>query len=85
MVAFPPGEGNHRAMSEEQQAGSSEQELLRVRREKLDALVAKGVDPFGGSQGHETTHQPGVLREGFAEDQEVKVAGRIVSFATSSW
>ncbi len=51
--------------------------LLRIRREKLEALRALGVDPFG--QGYETTHSPGALRAGFEEGQAVRVAGRITA------
>ena len=55
----------------------NESELLRLRREKLDALRAKGIDPFGGK--FETTNAPGTLRAEFQPDLEVKVAGRITA------
>ncbi len=55
----------------------SESDLLRLRREKLDALRAKGIDPFGGR--FDTSHQPGALRGEFAPDLEVKIAGRITA------
>ncbi len=52
-------------------------ELLRVRREKLDALTELGVDAFGGK--FETTHEPAALRADFAEEQSVRIAGRITA------
>ena len=55
----------------------SESDLLRLRREKLDGLRAKGIDPFGGR--FDTTHQPGALRAEFQPDLEVKIAGRITA------
>lgn len=55
----------------------SESDLLRLRREKLDALRAKGVDPFGGR--FDTTHAPGALRGSFQPDLEVRIAGRITA------
>lgn len=55
----------------------SESELLQNRREKLDALRAKGIEPFGGR--YDTTHFPGALRKDFVPDLEVKIAGRITS------
>lgn len=55
----------------------SESELLQIRREKLQALQAKGIDAFGSK--FETTHQPGALRQDFAPDLEVKVAGRMTA------
>lgn len=55
----------------------SESELLQVRREKLNALKAKGVNAYGGR--YDITHQPGVLRKDFAVDLEVKTAGRMTA------
>ena len=52
-------------------------QILKFRRSKLEALRALGVDPFGGR--FDTTHQPGPLREAFAEGLSVRVAGRIVA------
>lgn len=51
--------------------------LLQFRRQKLEKLRELGVDPFGGK--FETTHAPGELRENFAEELSVKVAGRITA------
>jgi lysyl-tRNA synthetase class 2 len=69
-------------MSEEQPAAKPEEEisehqLIQFRRQKLDKLRELGVDPFGGK--FETSHELAALREDFAEDIEVKVAGRIVA------
>lgn len=55
----------------------SESDLLRLRREKLDALRARGIDPFGAR--FDITHQPGTLRKDFQPDLEVKTAGRITA------
>ncbi len=55
----------------------TESELLHIRREKLAALRAKGLEPFGGR--FDTTHAPGTLRAEFVPDLEVKVAGRVTA------
>lgn len=57
--------------------GVTEQQLLQVRREKLQALRDQGVDPFGGR--FVVTHEPGPLKENFEEGQQVILAGRIVA------
>lgn len=66
-------------MTEDTELPASEDmgSLLRIRREKLDALRGLGVDPFGA--GFETTHSPGQLREEFVEGLAVRVAGRITA------
>lgn len=58
----------------------SESELLQNRREKLEALRAKGIDPFGAR--FDTTHQPGALRKEFVPDLPVQIAGRITARRT---
>ncbi|WP_038171275.1 lysine--tRNA ligase [Verrucomicrobium sp. BvORR106] len=58
----------------------SESELLQIRRDKLNTMVARGIDPFGGR--FDTTHQPGALRRDFQPDLEVKVAGRVTARRT---
>ncbi|MEI6534820.1 MAG: lysine--tRNA ligase [Verrucomicrobiaceae bacterium] len=55
----------------------SESDLLRLRREKLDGLRERGIEPFGAR--FDTTHQPGALRAAFTPDLEVKIAGRITA------
>ncbi|MEM7601564.1 MAG: lysine--tRNA ligase [Verrucomicrobiota bacterium] len=52
-------------------------QLVQVRREKLEKLRELGVDPFGGK--FETTHAPGPLRAKFEEELPVRVAGRITA------
>jgi lysyl-tRNA synthetase class 2 len=52
-------------------------ELLAVRRHKLEALRAAGIDPFG--QAYETTGTPGEIRASFAEGQKLRTAGRITA------
>ena len=56
---------------------NSQNELLAVRRQKLEALRAAGIDPFG--QAYETTGAPGQIRAAFAEGQKVRTAGRITA------
>jgi lysyl-tRNA synthetase class 2 len=63
-----------------QEQAQSESELLHIRREKLEAMRAKGLEPFGGR--FDTTHQPGALRNDFAPDLEVRVAGRMTARRT---
>ncbi len=55
----------------------SQNDLLAVRRQKLEALRAAGIDPFG--QAYETTGTPGKIRTAFAEGQKVRAAGRITA------
>lgn len=43
-------------------------------------MRAKGLEPFGGR--FDTTHQPGALRNDFAPDLEVRVAGRMTARRT---
>jgi lysyl-tRNA synthetase class 2 len=60
-------------------------ELIRQRRQKLETLRARGIDPFGGR--YPVTHWAGPLRARFADASEddlkglgpVSVAGRIVA------
>ena len=55
----------------------SHNELLAIRRQKLEALRAAGIDPFGS--GFETTGAPGEIRAAFCEGQKVRAAGRITA------
>lgn len=52
-------------------------ELLAVRRHKLEALRAAGIDPFG--QAYETAGTPGEIRATFAEGKKLRTAGRITA------
>jgi lysyl-tRNA synthetase, class II len=54
-----------------------ENELIALRRKKLDALRAKGVDPFGG--GFDVTGSIADVREKFKEGETLRVAGRITA------
>ena len=56
---------------------NSQNELLAVRRQKLEAIRAAGIDPFG--QAYETTGAPGQIRAAFSEGQKVRTAGRITA------
>ena len=68
-----------RAMSENTQAntapGSSEEELIAVRREKVSKIRDLGVNPFGGR--FEVTTTPGEIKANFEEGKQVKLLGRI--------
>src|SRR5437870_3455150 len=54
-----------------------ENELIALRRKKLDALRAKGVDPFGG--GFEVTGSIAEVGEKFKEGETFRIAGRITA------
>jgi lysyl-tRNA synthetase class 2 len=55
----------------------TESELLHFRREKLEGLKQRGIDPFGRQ--FETTHEPGRLKASFADGIQTRLAGRILS------
>ncbi len=52
-------------------------ELLAIRRQKLDALRAAGVDPFGAA--YDTDGSVCQVREKFSEGAALRVAGRITA------
>jgi lysyl-tRNA synthetase class 2 len=54
-------------------------ELMQVRRQKLDELKSKGIDPFGSK--YERTHKAQEIIEGFSELEGsiVSIAGRIMA------
>jgi lysyl-tRNA synthetase, class II len=54
-----------------------ENELIALRRKKLDALRAKGVEPFGG--GFEVSGSIEEVREKFKEGETLRAAGRITA------
>jgi lysyl-tRNA synthetase, class II len=54
-----------------------ENELLVIRRQKLQQLIDKKVDPFGGS--FEVSGSISEIRDAFAEGQQVRAAGRITA------
>ena len=54
-----------------------ENELIAQRREKLQALRAKGVDPFGAQ--FETTGSVAEIREKFREGETLSAAGRMTA------
>lgn len=66
-------------MSDEQTVntapGSSEEELIAVRREKVDKIRALGVNPYGCR--FEVTSTPGETKAAFEEGKQVKLLGRI--------
>ncbi len=57
--------------------GSSKEDLIAVRTEKMGKLRELGVDPFGGC--FETTVEIADLRENFADEKPVTIAGRITA------
>jgi lysyl-tRNA synthetase class 2 len=68
---FPP------AMSAEQPPQSTEQELIAVRRDKLQKLYDLGVEPFGSR--YPVTTTPGELSANFENDIKVTLAGRLLA------
>jgi lysyl-tRNA synthetase class 2 len=54
-----------------------ENELIALRRKKLEALRARGADPFGSA--FETTGPIGELRQKFKEGEVFRAAGRITA------
>jgi lysyl-tRNA synthetase, class II len=54
-----------------------ENELIALRRKKLDALRAKGVEPFG--DGFEVTGSIAEVREKFKDGETLRAAGRITA------
>jgi len=56
-----------------------EEEPLSIRREKLERLRQKGIEPYDGS--YPITHSARSVRDNFAdlEGKEVRLAGRIMS------
>src|SRR5258707_14317349 len=54
-----------------------ENELLVIRRQKLQQLIDKKVDPFGGS--FEVSGSISEIRDAFAEGHQVRAAGRITA------
>ncbi len=54
-----------------------ENELIALRRKKLETLRAKGVEPFG--TGFDVSGSIGEVRERFKENETLRVAGRITA------
>jgi len=54
-----------------------ENELIALRRKKLDALRGKGIEPFGG--GFEVAGSIAEVREKFKEGETLRAAGRIIA------
>src|SRR5260370_24348103 len=54
-----------------------ENELIALRRKKLDAFRAKGVDRYGG--GFDVTGSIAQVREKFKEGETLRTAGRITA------
>ncbi len=55
----------------------STNDLIAVRRQKLEALRALGVDPFGGA--FQATSGPGELRADFTPGRIVRISGRLTA------
>src|SRR5437879_9528414 len=54
-----------------------ENELIALRRKKLDALHAKGIEPFGA--GFDVSGSIAEVREQFKEGETLRAAGRITA------
>jgi lysyl-tRNA synthetase, class II len=54
-----------------------ENDLLAIRRQKLQQLIDRQIDPFGGS--FQVSGSIAEIREGFAEGQRVRAAGRVTA------
>ncbi len=52
-------------------------DLIAVRRQKLEALRSLGIDPFGGA--FQTTCSPGELRSNFDSGRTVRLSGRLTA------
>ena len=54
-------------------------ELLRIRREKMNAIAEKGIEPFGRQ--YDVTHHAADIIEQFdsLEGQTVRLAGRVMA------
>lgn len=57
--------------------GSSEEELIAVRREKVAKIRELGVNPYGGR--FDATTHPAEIKANFAEGKQVKLLGRITA------
>ena len=58
-------------------SGSSEADLIAIRREKLGKLRALGIDPYGAAFNTDT--DPGTLKANYADDLPVRLAGRLIA------
>lgn len=63
----------------EEQHAQELNELMKVRREKMQAFADKGIEPFGRK--YDATHKAQTILDGFdeLEGQTVRIAGRIMS------
>lgn len=64
-------------MSDQATPQSTEQELIAIRKEKLNKLYELGVKPFG--EKFPVTTTPGALADNFENDQKVTIAGRLLA------
>ena len=70
-------------MAKNLQQTTDENELIRIRREKLQSFIDKGVEPFGAR--YEITHHAADVRrefgdiEGEVDAGEVSIAGRLMA------
>ncbi|WP_425059763.1 Lysine--tRNA ligase [Sporomusa carbonis] len=67
------------AVQESQQAAEELNELMKVRREKMDKIAAQGIEPFGRK--YDFTHHAQDIIDSFTEleGQNVRIAGRIMA------
>ncbi len=57
--------------------GSSEEELIAVRRQKVEKIRGLGVNPYGGR--YDVTTSAAEIKADFAEGKQVKLIGRIIA------
>ncbi len=57
--------------------GSSEEELIAVRRHKVEKIRGLGVNPYGGR--YDVTTSAAEIKADFAEGKQVKLIGRIIA------
>ena len=62
-----------------EQSGEELNELMQARRDKLTAIIDKGIEPFG--RHYESTHHAQEILDNFEklEGKRVRVAGRIMA------
>jgi len=67
------------AVQDNQQTAEDLNELMKVRREKMDKIAAQGIEPFGRK--YDFTHHAQTIIEQYAqlEGQTVRIAGRLMA------
>ena len=58
-------------------SSSGQEDLIAIRRGKVDKIRALGINPYGGR--FDVTTSPAQLKENFVEERQVRLLGRIVA------